>query len=107
MKVNAKLVAAAQVHARNMGSLGRMEHELQGVAQPTLQSRAAYVGYAGSWLGENLGMGYTDAASLVRGWVQSAAHRSTLLSPNLTEAGVGVARDAEGRLYFCQTFGKP
>lgn len=40
------------------------------------------------------------------GWMADPLHRANLLSPNYTEIGVGVAKTANGKVYFCQDFGK-
>lgn len=107
LKLNPRLVAAAQIHARDMASLGIMEHDLPGVAQPTLTSRAQFVGYQYGWLGENIASGFTDAQSLVNAWMNSTDHRANILFASLTESGVGVAMGAGGTLFFCQEFGSP
>lgn len=104
---NSKLITAAQIHARDMASLNLMEHDLPGVAQPTLISRAEFVGYRYGFLGENLGGFFEEATSLVAGWMASPGHRSNMLNANLTEAGIGVGRDSQGNLYFCQVFASP
>jgi uncharacterized protein YkwD len=105
LSLNKALVTAAQIHARDMAALDLLEHDLPGVAQPTLVSRAVFVGYHYSMVAENIATGFPDAASVVSGWMSSPGHRANILDPNLTEAGVGVGRDAAGNLYFCQVFG--
>ena len=40
-----QLVEAAQIQSTDMAELGDMDHVLTGAALPTLQDRAAYVGY--------------------------------------------------------------
>lgn len=107
LAVNAKLVTAAQIHAGNMAALDVMQHELPGVALPTLVSRAQYVGYRYGWLAENIASYYSDASALVAGWMASPEHRANILNANLTEAGVGVGRDARGNLFICQEFASP
>jgi uncharacterized protein YkwD len=107
LTVNAKLVTAAQIHARDMAALGLMQHDLPGVAQPTLVSRAQFVGYSYGWLGENIASDYADAPSVVAAWMASPEHRANILNPNLKEAGLGVGRDTQGNLYFCEDFASP
>ena len=105
LTVNSKLVTSAQIHSRDMAALNLMQHELPGVAQPTLESRAAFVGYQYTMMGENIASFFPGAQSLVAAWMASPAHRSNILNGQLTEAGVGVGHDASGNLYFCQEFG--
>ncbi|MDB5352461.1 MAG: uncharacterized protein JWN86_3708 [Planctomycetota bacterium] len=110
LALNAKLVTAAQIHARDMAATDLMEHDLSNVpsiAQPTLLSRAAFVGYQRGYLGENIAAFFNDATSLVAGWMASPGHKSNILNTNLTEAGVGVGVDSQGVLFFCQEFGSP
>jgi uncharacterized protein YkwD len=107
LRVNDRLMQAAQIHADDMARLDRMEHTLDGVPQPTLLSRAQYVGYAFSWLGENIAYNFPDAGSVHFAWMNSSGHRANILGANFTEIGVAVARNARGELYYCQVFGRP
>jgi uncharacterized protein YkwD len=105
--VNTKLVTMAEIHSQDMARLDQMEHDLPGAALPTLEDRAAYVGYSYSWLGENIAAGYPDAASVMAGWMASPGHRANILSPNFTEIGVAIAYDSAGQPYYTQVFGQP
>ena len=107
LNLNPQLVAAAQIHARDMAALGSLDHNLLGVAQPTLISRAQFVGYRYGWLGENIASGFSDASSLVNAWMNSPEHRVNILFASLTEAGVGVGRSASGQLFYTQEFASP
>jgi uncharacterized protein YkwD len=105
--VNAALVRSAEIQSANMAQLNVLSHTLTGVAQPTLQSRAAAVGYAYSWLGENIAFNYPDAASLVAAWMNSPEHRANMLNPNFTDVGVSVAWNKLGQAYATEDFGSP
>jgi uncharacterized protein YkwD len=107
LQVNSQLVTAAQTHSSDMARLNLMEHDLPGVAEPTLQSRAAAVGYNYSWLGENIAFNYPDAPSVVAAWMSSPGHRANILNPNYTEFGVGIAWNSAGQPYETQEFGRP
>ena len=107
LTLNPQLVAAAQIHARDMAALGVLDHNLPGVAQPTLISRAQFVGYRYGWLGENIASGFTDAQSLVNAWMNSPEHRANIIFASLTEAGIGVGTGPGGTLFFCQEFASP
>ena len=107
LQVSSSLVVAAQVHSGDMARLNVLDHTLPGVAQPTLESRAAAVGYKYSWLGENIAFNYPDAPSVVAGWMNSPGHRANILNPNFTEIGVSVAWNSLNQAYFTEEFGRP
>lgn len=54
--------------------------------------------------GENIAAGYADAASVMRGWMNSPSHRENIMEGAYTHLGVGVAASASGRLYWVQIF---
>lgn len=49
--------------------------------------------------GENLAYGYANAADLVKGWMDSTAHKDILLSAKFTTAELGYFQNADGRVY--------
>ena len=51
--------------------------------------------------GENIAMGYSSAASVVDGWMNSAGHRANILNGSYTQMGIGYV--ASGN-YWCQMF---
>ncbi|HYO91445.1 MAG TPA: CAP domain-containing protein, partial [Pyrinomonadaceae bacterium] len=73
-----------------------------------LRERSRAMGIVGfKRLGENLGYnkGFADAVSCaVVGWMRSEGHRDHILDREFTRSGLGVARSAEGRVYFTQVF---
>lgn len=79
---------AAQTFAEEMARHDRMSHT--GVDGSSIGDRVTRAGYRWSTVAENLGQGYPDPASLVRGWIDSPGHRRNLLRPEMTEAGIGV-----------------
>ena len=107
LSIDPKLVAMAQLHAKDMARLQSMRHDLPGAAQPTLLDRANYVGYNFFTLGENIAYNYQDAASVMTGWMNSPGHRANILNSAYIQIGVGVAFDSTGAPYYCQVFGRP
>jgi uncharacterized protein YkwD len=107
VRVSDPLTAAAQHLADDMARLDTLSHTLPGTDAPTLKDRADRVGYAYSWLGENIAFNYAGADEVVAGWMSSAGHRANILNPNFTEIGIGVARDSDGEPYYAQIFGRP
>lgn len=65
------------------------------------------VGYVYSRIAENVAYGQRSASEVVGGWITSTGHRENILNRQLTETGIGIARAANGQLYFCQVFGRP
>jgi uncharacterized protein YkwD len=107
LEVNSQLTDAAQIHANDMASFETMAHTLPQAADPTLQSRAAAVGYNFHWLGENIALNYSDAQSLESAWMNSPEHRANILDANYTQFGVALAYDVLGEPYYCVVFGEP
>ncbi|HEY1133377.1 MAG TPA: CAP domain-containing protein [Nocardioides sp.] len=85
----------AQNWAVRMASNGRMEHNPNYASQmPRGWTRAA----------ENVAYGY-NVTAVVNAWMNSPGHRANILG-DFTHIGVGVAKGADGRLYYVQNFGK-
>jgi uncharacterized protein YkwD len=107
LQVDSRLVLAAQIHSHDMAQLGQMEHTLPGAALPTLVSRAQYVGYNYSYLGENIAFNYPDDNSVMTAWMNSPGHRANILDAHYTQVGVGISYDSIGEPYYTQEFGSP
>ena len=107
LQIDSRLVEAAQIHSKDMATLGQMEHTLPGAALPALQDRASYVGYNYSYMGENIAFNYPDDNSVMTAWMNSPGHRANILNANYTQIGVGIAFDGSGEPYYTQEFGNP
>lgn len=117
LAVNRGLNYAAFQHTKDMVSIGNrygsgqgMQHTLYGTLRPEITDRLDVGGYD-TWTrsyayGENIAYGYTSAAHVMQGWMNSPGHRANILSGNFSEIGVSVQADAAGRLYFTQNFGR-
>lgn len=53
---------------------------------------------------ENVAYGYS-VESVVNGWMNSPGHKANILG-DYTSIGIGLAKDANGRIYYTQVFGK-
>ena len=112
VKTSRELTAAASGFAGFMAKTGKYGHAADG-QQPA--ERATATGYDYCIVSENLARVYRsagyDAAGLARdmveGWKASPAHREAMLDPAVTQIGVGIARDAKGRYFGVQMFGRP
>ncbi len=88
-----------------MAKKGEMKHVLDGKG---VEQRLDDLRYDFHKCGENIG--WSDGASLseiMKGWMDSKAHREHILSPDFTEIGVGIARGDKGDVYYTQDFGVP
>ena len=98
---NDKLALAAREQADLMAATGEFSHTIGG----SLRQRVTAVGHQGA-VGENLAEGQSTLEGAIAGWLDSAQHRSTLLSPKFTEFGLAAAR-GKGRhdIYWAMIFG--
>lgn len=55
---------------------------------------------------ENLARGYTSIESCLNAWLRSETHVNTILKPDWEYTGLCIITGLEGKLYYCQTFGK-
>lgn len=117
LTVNLQLNGAAQFHTQDMVTISNQygpatahQHTLYGTIRPELTDRLDAAGYD-DWttsftFGENIAYGYTSAAEVMAGWMNSPGHRANILSTTFTEIGVSVIADNSGTLFFTQNFGR-
>ena len=103
---DAELCRMAELHSQHMAQQNFFSHV--GPDGLTMESRARSLGIAG-WrvLGENIAYnrGIDDPASFaVQRWMGSEGHRDNILNAKFNRSAIGVARTAEGRIYFTQVF---
>jgi uncharacterized protein YkwD len=113
LQVDLCLEYAAQAHAANMAKSGNLTHDLFGLGASERIERTGYQGWTrnaenlDNWWGTN-DIGAAYPARAVQGWLSSPPHRGSLLGPNYTHIGVGVARiERNGGFdyYAVQNFG--
>jgi len=103
---DASLARLARYHSATMAHDGVLSHtDGDGL---DLSGRAQVLGLRG-WraLGENIAynQGFSDpTAFAVERWMISPGHRENILNGGFTHAGVGIARAADGRIFFTQVF---
>ena len=104
--INATLMAVAQSHAEFMAATGNVSHT--GAGGSGVTDRILAAGYPlagdlslGGFRSENItgGAESKTAQEAISGWTGDAPHLNTMISPNLTEIGAGVAV-ANGRVYY-------
>ena len=100
--VNAKLTRAAQGHSVDQAKHNTMSHDGSDGSTPWDRSKAAGYNFA---IGENVAMGYRDAAAVMDGWMNSPGHRANILNCSAKAIGVGLAKASDGSPYWTQMFG--
>lgn len=105
LQPNAALFQAARSHTENMAKQEKLEHMLDG---KRVGDRVKAAGYDYKQVGENIAEGENvTPEDIIKGWLESKAHRENMLNPIFTEIGLGVAKSAKGRVYYTQVFGVP
>lgn len=102
LETNSSLMASAQAHSEYQAFLGTWTHEGAGGSTP--KSRAIAAGYGGGatiFISENVAEISTTAGIdfLIYTIWADAIHWNTMVNPNYTHAGVGVA-EANGEVFY-------
>jgi len=95
-----ELMGCAQLKAEDMIRNGYFGHTSPVYGSANEMIRAQVPGYRSAC--ENIGIGGTDPADVVAGWMESEGHRDNLLNPRMTHIGVGIAENSSGTLIWVQ-----
>lgn len=104
LTTNAKLSAAARAYSDTMARSGVMSHT--GPDGSTMTSRVEAAGYGWSRLGENIARGQSDAAAVMKAWMNSPGHKANILNCGFREIGIGFHK-GDGGPWWTQDFGTP
>ena len=99
LEMQHQLRKAARYHSKWMSDTGTFSHDSKGGPNgDTMVDRINASGYSG-WtrVGENIAAGYTTAADVVLGWMESDGHCRNIMNPAFTEIGVGYYYDSDSR----------
>ncbi len=101
-----ELAAVARLHSQNMAEFKFFSH--RGLDNKLVSDRADAL-KIGRWrsIGENIAFnrGFTDpVGKAVELWLDSPTHKRNMMDPSWKESAVGVARAADGSVYFTQVF---
>jgi uncharacterized protein YkwD len=107
LRVNARLMEAAQLQADQMARARALAHDLPKARLPRLLDRMDAVKYTWSRIAENIASGQPTPAETLDGWMNSKAHRVNIMNPAFVDLGTGFARDDSGKTYYVQVFGVP
>jgi hypothetical protein len=108
LRINPKLVAAAQAKANDMAEKGYFAHE-------TPEGYDSWhwfkqVGYDYAYAGENLAVDFSESSDVEKAWMKSPTHRDNILNAHYTEIGIATAKGMyKGRetTFAVQMFGRP
>jgi uncharacterized protein YkwD len=101
------LFKAARAHSTNMAKQRKMEHILDG-KRPAQRVEAA--GYDWGKVTENLitaDQSDVPLERIVKEWMDSKIHRENILMKDVTETGLGIAKNARDDIYYTQIFARP
>src|SRR5262249_43820297 len=90
LQANAKLRAAAYGHSADMSENNYFQHDSKDGR--TFADRIKAAGYSYSAAAENIAEGYSTAAAVVDGWMNSPGHRANILNCDYTDIGVGYVK---------------
>jgi len=104
LKPQPLLFASARKHSANMAKQDKLDHTLD---EKTMKDRIVAENYKYARIAENIAMGQKTPKQVVEAWMKSEGHRKNILTPELTEIGIGIEKNAKGQLYWTQNFGTP
>jgi uncharacterized protein YkwD len=108
LKINPKLVEAAQAKADDMAAKGYFAHNSpEGL---TSWYWFEQVKYSFSYAGENLAVNFSDSEDVEQAWMDSPTHRANILNGKFTEIGIATAvGEYKGKTttFVVQMFGRP
>lgn len=105
LKHNAELSRVARFKSQDMIDKKYFSHQSPTYGSPFEMMEK--FGLRFSAAGENIAYGQRTAQEVVNTWMNSPGHRANILSAAYTHIGVGVAKMANGTLYWTQMFMKP
>lgn len=102
LTANAQLTNTATLKSQDMAKLNYFDHTSPTYGSPFDMMKKYGISYRTA--GENIAMGQTTPAQVMQGWMNSPGHRANILNASFTQIGVGIAKNAQGRLIWTQQF---
>jgi uncharacterized YkwD family protein len=102
LKNNVELSNVARYKSEDMRDKNYFSHTSPTYGSPFDMMKNFGIDYMAA--GENIAKGQPTAVSVMNSWMNSPGHKANILSENFTEIGVGVAKDANGTIYWTQQF---
>jgi uncharacterized protein YkwD len=101
--LDARLSRAAAMQSEAQAGRSWIGH--YGSDGSTPKDRAERAGYHAKIASENVASGQKSFSDVLRFWKESSGHRNNLLRPNVTAAGVAMAKNKSGRAYWTLVLG--
>lgn len=108
LKINPKLIEAAQAKADDMASKSYFAHNSPEGRTPWYWFGKA--GYDYKYAGENLAVNFVESKDVEQAWMASPTHKWNIMNKNFTEIGIATSTGIyEGKeaIFVVQMFGKP
>ena len=115
LKLNSKLMAAAQTHATNMAEKDFFGHSNKDGSK--FSGRVKRQGYKFHMVAENIAAGQSSAEQVAYDWLGSAGHRKNIMTCKLKDTGIAVGYQADDKpimgnskpfyYYWVQVFAAP
>ena len=102
LKSNSSLANVATIKSQDMVNKNYFSHTSPTYGSPFDMMKQFGISYKTA--GENIAMGQKTPSEVVTAWMNSEGHRKNILSSSFTQIGVGVAKNANGQLYWTQMF---
>lgn len=100
LKMNQKALKAANVRAEEISR--SFSHTRPNGS--SFSTALDAVGITNGTRGENIANGYKTPSAVMTAWMNSQGHRANILNSAYDEIGIGVYKDASGRLNWVQLF---
>lgn len=101
--LDARLSRAAAMQSEAQAGRSWIGHT--GSDGSTPKERARRAGYPAKIASENVAAGHKSFGDALRFWKESSGHRTNLLRPNVTAAGVAMVKNKNGRAYWTLVLG--
>ena len=105
LKLNTELSRVARFKSQDMIDKKYFSHTSPTYGSPFDMMQK--FGLRFSAAGENIAYGQKTASEVMNSWMNSSGHRANILSQAYTQIGIGVAKMANGTLYWTQMFMNP
>lgn len=105
VELEAKLVAAAATHSRDMSIQNRPWHFGSDGSSPI--DRVARVGYAGRLVGEAISETYETELETLGAWMEDQGPRAVILDPNAEHMGFSWHQEGNGKIWWTLVMGAP
>lgn len=99
---NTKLTNVATLKSQDMINNSYFSHISPTYGSPFDMMKQFGITYRAA--GENIAYGQRTPTEVMNGWMNSSGHRANILNTSFTQIGVGIAKAANGQIYWTQMF---